>query len=437
MSPRRTGTSRRFRSGVALALLLLVPAAARAQKQEYVVPIQGSGFKRIPLRVLEPEFATSDGTVRRAAQEARDILARDLIYAGLFYVSDGFGNVYTLPDVPRAWNVANETPDRKPQDVAAQWSSEAGQLVAELRLLDPLGTQIAGKRYKVEPAGVRGAMHHFADEVVKRLTGVEGTAQTKIAFARVRGDVADIYTVDYDGFNERQVTNGRTLSHSPVWGPGWIAFTSYVDQNPSLYRIDAGSSRPRVVSRYPGLNTAPDWCPGKELFAVTLSHEGNAEIYTMRGDGSGTKRLTHHPAIDTAPSWSPNCDQIAFTSDRSGIPQIYVMDGDGGNARRLTFHNRYSDSPAWSPDGRYIAYVARWEAGIELRVMKPDGGDQRVVVNTGYNDSPSWARNSRNIVFSSLRGGTRSIYVVDAYSTLERRLTSGPHDAITPAWSRN
>ena len=422
-----------------LGFLLAGPARLGAQESEYRLEIQGGAFKRISIRIAEPEVGASDGDMRRAAGEGRETLARDLIYSGLFYVMDQRSNPYLPSGVSRAWNAANESPERKPHDVAMQWTLEAGQWVVELRLLDALGTQITGKRYTVGSTGVRPAMHHFADEIVKRLTGVDGIAQTKIAFARKRGERSEIFAVDYDGFDERQVTSQNTLSLSPVWGVGrkWIAFTSYVDQNPNLYRIDEGMSRMRVVSRYPGLNTAPDWCQERQLFALTLSHEGNAEIYTMREDGGELKRLTRNPAIDTAPAWSPRGDQIAFTSDRSGIPQVYVMSGDGGNTQRLTFHNRYSDAPAWSPDGRWIAYVSRWEDNIELRVMKPDGTNQRVVVSDGLNDGPSWAKDSRHIAFSSLRRGSRAIYVVDIYTGLERRLTSGAQDAITPAWSRD
>ncbi len=434
MSPQE----RRARLLGAIAVVLAV-GAAPAAAQEYRVDIEGHGFKRISVQVAVPETSGGDGELRRLAGEAREVLARDLIYSGLFYVMDEWGKPYLPSGVSRAWNLANETPERQPHGVGARWSVEAGPMVAELRLLDARGTQITGKRYTIGATGVRAAMHHFTDEIVKRLTGVDGIAQTKIAFSRVRGEVAEIYTVDYDGFDERQVTTQNTLSHSPVWGVGrkWIAFTSYVDENPSLFRIDEGMSRMRVVSRYRGLNTAPDWCQERQRFALTLSHEGNAEIYTLREDGAELKRLTHHPAIDTAPTWSPRGDQIAFTSDRSGIPQIYVMDGDGGNVRRLTYHNRYSDAPAWSPDGRWLAYVARWEGAIELRVMKPDGTNQRVVVSEGLNDGPSWAKDSRHIAFTSLRRGSRAVYVVDVYSGLERRLTSGAQDAITPAWSRD
>jgi TolB protein len=420
-------------------LLLILPLVAAGQSDPYRIEIQRDGYRRITLKILEPEIDGSNAALRQAANEARETLARDLIYSGLFYVTDQWASPYLPRGVSRAWNVANEQPERRPHEIAALWRIEEGEFRSEMRLLDALGTQIAGKRYKVDANDARDAMHHFADEVVKRLTGVDGTAQTKIAFARVRGGGGEIYTVDYDGFGERQVTNRSTLTHSPVWGLGrsWIAFTSYVDENPNLYRVDQGSSRLRVVSRRPGLNTAPDWCQERSLFALTLSHEGNAEIYTIREDGGRLKRLTHHPAIDTAPTWSPRGDQIAFTSDRSGVPQIYAMDGDGGHVRRLTYHNRYSDSPAWSPDGRWIAYVARWEGNIELRLMKPDGTNQRVVVSAGLNDGPTWAKDSRHIAFSSLRGGSRAIYVVDIYTGLERRLTSGTGDAITPAWSRD
>ena len=431
--------SRALSSWLAPAVLLALGALGPAAAQEDDLTIEGHGFKRVSIQIAVPEMAGADGELRRLANEGRETLARDLIYSGLFYVMDEWNNPYLPSGVSRAWNLANETPERQPHKVAAGWSMEAGQMLAELRLVDALGTQITGKRYTIGTAGVRHAMHHFADEIVKRLTGVDGIAQTKIAFARVHGNVAEIYSVDYDGFDERQVTTQKTLSHSPVWGVGrkWIAFTSYVDENPSLYRIDEGMSRMRVVSRYRGLNTAPDWCQERQLFALTLSHEGNAEIYTMREDGAQLKRLTHHPAIDTAPTWSPRGDQIAFTSDRSGIPQIYVMDGDGGNVRRLTYHNRYSDAPAWSPDGRWLAYVSRWEGAIELRVMKPDGTNQRVVVSDGLNDGPSWAKDSRHIAFTSLRRGSRAVYVVDIFTGLERRLTSGTQDAITPAWSRD
>jgi Tol biopolymer transport system component len=58
-------------------------------------------------------------------------------------------------------------------------------------------------------------------------------------------------------------------------------------------------------------------------------------------------------------------------------------------------------------------------------------------VTEGLNDGPTWAKDNRHVAFSSLRGGSRAVYVVDIYTGLERRLTAGPNDAIAPAWSQD
>jgi TolB protein len=422
---------------VLAASLVAGPDATCLGQPVYDLELRGQGFRRVSVVLAEPKVDAAAAGSRQVALDGQETLARDLIYSGFFYVMDQYANPFLPRGVSRAWNVADEGSGERPHRIEAAWSQPGGQLSADLRLLDGGGNQLLGKRYQVGEAGARGAMHHFADQVVKQMTGLPGIAQSKIAFARLAGKNSEICVVDYDGFDERALTNQRTLTLSPCWGSGrsWIAFTSYVEGQPFLYRLDQGTRRLRPVSRAPGLNTTPDWCAARRAFALTLTRDGNAEIYSMSADGGSPKRLTHNPAIDTSPSWSATGQQIAFTSDRSGVPQIYVMDADGGNVRRLTQHGLYSDSPAWSADGRWIAYVCRRDGEFQLVVMRPDGADERVIVRDGSNDSPAWANDSRHVVFSSRRGGTRGLYVVDVYAGLERRLISGYQEAITPAWS--
>ena len=95
------------------------------------------------------------------------------------------------------------------------------------------------------------------------------------------GKNAEICTVDYDGFGDKAVTAQHSLSLSPCWGSGrrWIAFTSYVEHQPYLYRLDQGARRLRLISNRPGLNTTPDWCDDRNSLALTLTMDGNAVIY--------------------------------------------------------------------------------------------------------------------------------------------------------------
>lgn len=422
---------------VAAACALELLAVDVQAQPTFNLDVRGAGFRRISVQISESSIEATANSKRNVVAEAQETLGRDLIYSGFFFVMDQYASPFLPRGVSRAWNVGDERPGERPYRVESTWRIENGELVADLRLVDGSGNQVLGKRYQVGSTGARPAMHHFADQVVRQLTGLPGNAQTKIAFARMAGKNAEIYTVDYDGFGEQPLTSQGTLSLSPCWGPdrSWIAFTCYVEGQPYLYRLDRGTRRMRPISREPGLNTTPDWSNARRSFAVTLSRDGNAEIYSLDADGRNPKRLTHHPAIDTSPSWSATGQQIAFTSDRSGMPQIYVMDADGGNVRRLTQHGLYSDSPAWSPDGRWVAYVCRREGTSQLVVMQPDGSDERVVVREGSNDSPTWANDSRHIAFASRRGGVRAIFVVDLYSGLERRLSSGHQEEITPAWS--
>jgi len=435
--PVRVRSRRRFGAAVLVLACVGVPSFIVGQPV-FDLEVRGKGFRRVGIQIESPSFLENTVTPPNLVREARDTLGRDLIYSGFFFVLDATGDPMTPWGVPRDWIVAVDPSSRAPYRVESVWRSDGSASSVDMRLVDGAGAQILGKRYAVrDPGGVRPAMHHFADQIVRQLTGLPGTAQTKIAFARLAGKSSSIVTVDYDGLDERTVTTQQTLSLSPCWGTGrsWLAFTSFVDGQPHLFRLDQGSKRLRPISQRQGLNTAPDWSEKRQAFALMLTTDGNAEIYRTDAEGKNPKRLTHHPAIDTSPSWSPNGDQIAFTSDRTGVPQIHVMDADGGHVRRITRHNQYSDSPAWSPDGRWIAYVCRREGSLQLVVIAPDGTDERIVVRAGSSDSPAWANDSRHLAFSSRRGGTRAVYVVDLYTGLERRLSAGSQEAVTPSWS--
>ena len=150
-------------------------------------------------------------------------------------------------------------------------------------------------------------------------------------------------------------------------------------------------------------------------------------------------KLTFHKSADLSPTWSPNGREIAFTSDRGGRPQIYVMSADGSNVRRLTFEGEYNAAPAWSPRGNWIVYVCKLpDQGFKLCRITPDG-QKRVQITSGrkkeMDDSPSWAPDGRHLVFSSTRGGTSHIYMVNMDGTGLEKLTSGGMHHSSPSWS--
>lgn len=280
--------------------------------------------------------------------------------------------------------------------------------------------------------------HEVSNEIVYRLTGERGIFLTKIAYVKQIGNAKEIFLSDYDGANERQLTNTKTINLSPSFSPnrGEIYFTSYLDGNPQLYRVNVTSGKMSKIGNFAGLVAAPAVSPDGDKIACVLSMDGNSEIYVLDLNGRIIKRLTRHTAIDTAPTWSPDGRMIAFSSDRSGAPQIYVTDPDGLNIRRLTFQGNYNDSPIWSGRGDRITFVSRTRGGrFDLASVDTSGTNFRVLTEVGMNENPHFSPDGKHIVFTSTRLGAQQqdIFAMDVSGRNQRRLTR-KGNCSNPVW---
>lgn len=302
------------------------------------------------------------------------------------------------------------------------------------------GEEVGGKRYVGSPDVVRQMAHRFADELVFHFTGEQGIARSRIAFVSERDGNKELFVMDYDGHNRRQVTFDAFLNLAPSWSPDKqrLAFVTYREgKDPQIHELDLTTGRRRAIVVLPGLNITPEWAPGGEELAFTTTKDGNAEIYKADKAGRRFERLTNHGAADLAPTWSPTGREIAFTSDRGGGPQIYLMSADGSNVRRLTFEGSYNTAAAWSPKGNWIAYVCRDDRRIlKLCLISPDG-QQWLQLTTGssHDESPSWSADGRHVTFSAARNGKRDIYMINVDGKGLERLTTNGTFNDDPAWS--
>ncbi len=299
---------------------------------------------------------------------------------------------------------------------------------------------IVGKRYVGPSTVVRQMAHRLADELVFRYTGEPGIARTKIAYVAERSGARELFVMDYDGHEPRQVTVDGFLNLMPQWSPDrkFLVFTSFRSRGKqTILLIELATGKRWTMVAYRGLNITPAFSPDGAYLAFTSSRDGNAEIYRLDTRTKEVIRLTNHRAGDLSPAWSPTGREIVFTSDRGGGPQLYLMSADGSNVRRLTFVGEYNASPAWSPRGTWIAHVCRTERhDYKVCITTPDGRTRRqLTVGTGVDDSPSWSPDGRHLVFSSMSGGKSHIYLVNADGADMERLTVGKSHHSSPSWS--
>ena len=447
-SPMRSRHRWAFGAAAALAIFaaaVLGPAPARSQNPsgsqnpDVELNVRPGQIKKINIAI--PDFTLVTGTdPQNWAKRLPEITSADLTFTSLFSVVSG------TPALPQG---GAEALKPRLQEFAAAGALQALQGLlsvrgdryeVEMRLYDltsPDFRLIGSKKLSAHVSEPRRAAHKTADEVVLLVTGEAGVADTKMAFASTRSGVKELYLMDYDGTGPAAMTANKSINMSPNWSPDSrsLAFTSYMNGYPFLYRIFPFERRPvQLLAGYAGINSSPSWSPDGRTVAMTLSKDGNPEIYLLTVATGAFRRLTIHAAIDTEPTWSPTGREIAFISDRSGAAQIYVMDAEGTNVRRVT-SSGFNTQPRWSPKGDTIAFTSR-QGNHDIWAVAPDGSNvRRLTAGPGDNESSSWSPNGRHLVFQSSRLGGTQLFTMLADGSEQQVLTGGPGQASSPAWS--
>lgn len=215
----------------------------------------------------------------------------------------------------------------------------------------------------------------------------------------------DIYLLDLETGVQTRLTDELRVDTDPAFSPDGtrIAFSSdrdsYVTVADGLiyefevYVMNADGSDQRNLTNSPGWDTSPSWSPDGRRIVFQSDRDGNPEIYVMNADGSGQTNLTRNAADDGAPSWSPDGSRIVFHSARSGLFNIFVMDADGSQVRQLTDTILWDMQPAWSPDGSQIAFYSNRDGNFEIYVMHTDGSMQlRLTAELDFDGFPDWKR---------------------------------------------
>ena len=409
----------------------------------------------------KPNLAVTDFRGTGAAQPLMNVfngtLYTDLETSGLFnMVSKSF---YPLQNPQRPEDLRPSSgqglalADWAAAPVSANWlafgyNSVAGnQLVLFGYLYDvsqktPESAQAIGKRYfgNVDEGGARKVAHEFAADIISKFGG-GSLVGSHIYFVSDRTGHKEIWQMDYDGSNQKQLTRSGNISIMPAVSPDGskLAYTSFSTGTPRLNLISTESGRPlRFYNQDASLNATPSFSPDGKTIYYASTAGGLSNIYAANVDGTNFRRISVSKAIQVEPKINPKGGIIAFVAG-PGHQQIYRMNQEGADIERLTNGEGEASNPSWHPDGQLLLFA--WTrgyatGGFNIFLMDPSTRQfDQLTSNAGRNENPCWAPDGRHLVFASNRTGSFQIYSMLADGTQLQRLTSAGRN-LSPVWGK-
>jgi tol-pal system beta propeller repeat protein TolB len=149
-----------------------------------------------------------------------------------------------------------------------------------------------------------------------------------------------------DGKNPHPISDRDDID--PTWSPdgSMIAFASSRAGARQLFVMNADGSNIRQVTDLDNMGGRNTWSPDGTKLAFYRGPAGDHDIYIINVDGTGLVQLTNG-GDNLAPSWSPDGNWIAFTTFRDGNNEIYIMHPDGTGVTRLMTSPISDWQPRW------------------------------------------------------------------------------------------
>jgi TolB protein len=259
-----------------------------------------------------------------------------------------------------------------------------------------------------------------------------------------------IFMMDIEGTNRKMVSNGKGRTTCSYFYPDgkkvlyastqlagsdcppppdrskgyvWKLYDSF-----DIFVVDTDGTNLKQLTNTPGYDAEATISPKGDKIVFTSLRDGDPEIYTMNLDGSDQKRLTFEKGYDGGPFFSPDGSKIVFRASRPKTEEenkdyedlvkngyvrptaleIFIMDADGKNMKQITHLGSASFAPFFHPSGKKIIFSCNYKGDnprdFNLFMINTDGtGLERITFSPTFDGFPMFSPDGKYLVFASNR----------------------------------
>lgn len=199
-------------------------------------------------------------------------------------------------------------------------------------------------------------LHRITHYDVYTAEGVLSPDGKRIVFTSLKDGDLEIYTMNMDGSDVRRLTYTPGYDGGAWWSPDGKqivyranhptdstelkAYRDLLDQRlvrparVELFVMNADGSNQRQITKLGGANFGPSWTPDGRRIVFSSNYKnprsGNFDVYMVDADGSNLEQITFDQGFDGFPMFSPDGKKLVWASnrddDKPGETNLFIAD---------------------------------------------------------------------------------------------------------------
>ncbi|MCA2969592.1 MAG: S9 family peptidase [Acidobacteriaceae bacterium] len=223
---------------------------------------------------------------------------------------------------------------------------------------------------------------------------------------------------------EEKAAKTKARSYTSLLYRHWNQWSSRRRSHLLVVQVEGGESRDLTPGPYEvptfslggpdGYAISPD---SKEICYVANTDADqalstNSNLYTVSPDGGEATRITTTPGADVSPAYSPDGQWIAWRAQKtagyeSDRWRLFLMKRSEGKVRDLTENiNLNVQSLTWTPDSTRLFFTIedRGRQSIQMFVLNATGGARSIVSGNATYDDMQFTPDAKTMIFTQQSG---------------------------------